>query len=217
MKIKNVIFDLDGTLIDTSNGIIESIQYTISVMKLTGLPEKTLMSFIGPPLWKSFMNHCACSKEQAHEATHIFRQYYQSGAVLHAKLYQGVLEMCAILANHGIKMGAATNKPQRFAVELIEHFGLDTYCCPVYGADEEGKLSKADLIRLCMKEMKADKLNTVLIGDTENDAIGAKQTGIPFLAVTYGFGFWTETKKMEYSCIGISDSPLQIVDVLLTI
>ena len=65
--------------------------------------------------------------------------------------------------------------------------------------------------------MKADKLNTVLIGDTENDAIGAKQTGIPFLAVTYGFGFWTETKKMEYSCIGISDSPLQIADVLLTI
>lgn len=217
MRLKNVVFDLDGTLIDTSRGIFESIRHTAHVMNFPELPDKILMSFIGPPLWKSFINHYGCSENQAQEATRVFREHYQSGTVLHANLYQGISELCLKLDSHGIKMGVATNKPHRFAIDLIKHFGLDTYCCSVFGADEDNVLSKADLVHLCMQEMKANKFDTVLVGDTNNDAIGANQVGIPFIAVSYGFGFWPHTSNSEYSCIGVADSPKQIADILMAI
>lgn len=217
MRVKNVVFDLDGTLIDTSIGIFESIRHTVNVMNFPELSEKKFMTFIGPPLWKSFMDHCGCSENQAQEATRVFRDYYQNGAVLHAKLYQGIYDLCLKLDSHGVKMGVATNKPQRFAVDLIKYFGLDTYCSPVFGADDGGKLSKTDLIQQCMKEMKANKSDTVLIGDTDNDAIGAEQVGISFIAVAYGFGFGPHTSNLKYPCIGIADSPMQIADILMNI
>ncbi len=215
--MKNVIFDLDGTLIDTSRGIIESIRHTARVMNLAELPENILISFIGPPLQKSFMDCYGCTVNQAQEATGIFRDYYQNGAVLHADIYQGIYDLCYKLKSHGIKMGVATNKLHRFAVDLIKNFGLDTYCSTIFGADEGGKLTKADLIQLCIKEMGAAKSDTVLIGDTDNDAIGANLAGISFLAVTYGFGFQSDMKSLNYPCIGIADSPKQVADILMTL
>jgi phosphoglycolate phosphatase len=212
--INSVIFDLDGTLLDTSRGIIESVEHTIDVMHLAELTEGELKSFIGPPLKNSFMNTCGCSEEQASDAVHVFRAYYQEGAVLHAEHYQGMLALCDDLKRKGIKMGVATNKPNRFAVALIHNFDLDIYCTSVFGADEKGKLSKCDLINLCMEDMNAAKSETVLIGDTVNDAIGAEQAGVSFIAVTYGFGFRKGEKISDYPCIGAADSPLQIADVI---
>lgn len=215
MGIKNVIFDLDGTLLDTSKGIIESVEHTIKTMQLAELTEDELKSFIGPPLKKSFMNTCGCSEAQAVEAVRVFRAYYQDGPVMYAKHYQGLPSLCEELKRKGIKMGVATNKPNRFAVELIHSFDLDNYCTFVFGADEKGELSKRDLIKLCMKDMNAVESETVLIGDTDNDAIGAEQAGISFIAVTYGFGFRAGDKCTEYPCIGVADSPLQIADILM--
>ena len=211
----NIIFDLDGTLLDTSRGIIESVKHTIDVMHLAELTDAELKSFIGPPLKKSFMNTCGCSEEQAAEAVRVFRAYYQEGAVLHADHYQGLLALCDDLKSKGIKMGVATNKPNRFAVALIHNFNLDNYCTSVFGADEKGELSKSDLIKLCMKDMNAVESETVLIGDTVNDAVGAEQAGVSFIAVTYGFGFRKGDKCAEYpSCIGVADSPAQIADII---
>lgn len=213
--IRNVIFDLDGTLLDTSKGIIESVKHTINTLHLPVLTNEELRTFIGPPLKLSFMNTCGCSEEQANEAVRVFRAYYQEGAVLHAEHYQGLLAMCDDLKRKRIKMGVATNKPNRFAVELIRNFDLRNYCASVFGADEKGELSKSDLIKLCMKDMNADKLDTVLIGDTANDAVGAERAGISFIAVTYGFGFRKGDKCSEYpSCIGVADSPVQIADII---
>lgn len=212
--IRNIIFDLDGTLLDTSKGIIESIKHTIHVMDLSALTEDELKSFIGPPLKKSFMNICGCSEEQAVEAVRVFRAYYQEGAVLHAEHYQGLPALCEDLKCKGIKMGVATNKPNRFAVALIHNFDLDKYCTSVFGADEKGELSKCDLINLCMKDMNAIASETVLIGDTDNDAKGAEQAGVSFIAVTYGFGFHEGDKCSEYPCVGVADSPAQIADII---
>ena len=189
MKIKNVIFDLDGTLLDTGRGIIESVEHTIGVMGLSKLSGEELRSCVGPPLKRSFMNTCGCTEETANEAVRTFRAYYQEGAVLHAEHYPGITELCSELKNRGIKLGVATNKPNRFAVALIENFGLEPYFSCVKGADEAGKLSKTDLIRSCMQEIGATESDTVLIGDTDNDAAGAEQAGIGFIAVTFGFGF----------------------------
>ena len=213
-SVKNVIFDLDGTLLDTGRGIIESAKHTIDVMGLRELSDNELRSFVGPPLKKSFMNICGCSEETANEAVHTFRAYYQDGAVLHAEPYQGMTGLCEMLICRGIKLGVATNKPNRFAVALINNFGLSPYFTCIKGADEAATLSKTDLIRLCMQEMGATESDTVLIGDTDNDAAGAEQAGIGFIAVTYGFGYETAEDCSGFPCIGTADTPMQIADVL---
>lgn len=212
--VNNVLFDLDGTLLDTSRGILESIQHTIHVMGLRALTEEELLSFIGPPLRRSFKETCGCTEEESRRATTVFRTHYQAGAVLHAALYDGMLETCKTLERHGVRMGVATNKPQRFADALMKEFGLDALCRPVCGADESGNLSKADLIRLCMEQMGASPEQTVLVGDTDNDAEGAAQAGVGFLAVTYGFGFKTAADLKGIPCIGVADKPAQIADLI---
>ncbi len=215
MKYRNVIFDLDGTLLDTSRGIIESIQYTIAQTGMRELSEQELMAFMGPPLTGSFEKICGCSEEEAQQATGIFRSHYQKGAVFHAKPYDGIAELCRKLRELGMKIGVATNKPGRFAVPLIQKFGLDKYIDPVFGADESGKLSKSDLIRLCTEAMGGSQADTVLIGDTVNDSAGAERAGVAFIAVTYGFGFRSAEDAAGYPCIGTADIPMQILRILM--
>ena len=212
--IKNLIFDLDGTLLDTSQGIIESVQYTADKLKMKQLTEKELRSFIGPPLKKSFIDICNCTETEAQKAVIVFRSYYQNGAVFHARPYDGIEELCRRLCEQGIRIGVATNKPQRFAVPLIQKFGLDKYIDPVCGADEEGKHGKTDLIRQCISNMGGTVSETVLVGDTENDANGAQEAGVGFIAVTYGFGFKKGEKIVNSHFIGSVDDPIEIFDML---
>lgn len=212
--IKNVIFDLDGTLVDTSEGIIESVQYTASVMKWPLIPLDKLQSFIGPPLMWSFTKQYQCNENDAKLATKIFRQYYQQDALLKAKVYDEVFSVCEELRTKGIQMSVATNKPDRFAKKILDYFQLVRYYKSIYGADEYGKLKKTDLILNCLKDMVASLEETILIGDTSNDARAAKEVGVHFLAVTYGFGFKNENDVMPYSPIGVADSPSKILQII---
>lgn len=134
--------------------------------------------------------------------------------MFHARIYDGIEELCRRLCEQGIRIGVATNKPQRFAVPLIQKFGLDKYTDPVCGADEEGKHGKADLIRQCISNMGGTVSETVLVGDTENDANGAQEAGVEFIAVTYGFGFKKGEKIVNSHFIGSVDDPIEIFDML---
>lgn len=212
--LKNIIFDLDGTLLDTSQGIIESVQYTTEKLKMKQLNENELRLFIGPPLKKSFIDICKCSETEAQKAVIVFRSYYQEGAVFHAKPYDGIEELCRGLCEHEIRIGVATNKPQRFAVPLIQKFGLDRYIDLVCGADEEGKHGKADLICQCISKMDGTVSETLFVGDTENDANGAHDAGVEFIAVTYGFGFKKGEIIENSHFIGVVDDPMAILDML---
>lgn len=213
--IRTALFDLDGTILDTSKGIQESVEYTIKKMGLCKLSDNALLSFIGPPLRQSFITNCGCSEEEAEEATRLFREYYQAGAVFHAKTYNGIVEVFKRLYQRDIKMGVATNKPQRFAEALLKKYELEQYFMSICGADESGSQTKADLIQTCINTIEASKVETVLIGDTTNDAVGAVQAGVSFLAVTYGFGFKRSDELKGIHSIGIADSPLQIADIIL--
>lgn len=213
--IKNVIFDLDGTLLDTKEGILESISCAAEKMGFPPLSRGQLMSFLGPPLPQSFMKNYGCDEAEAARAAAAFREHYQSGAMLKAKPYRGIYALCRRLKANGIRMAVATYKREDYALQLLRHFGFDRYCDPMHGADPDNRLKKEDIMRLCMTEMGAEPEQCVLIGDTRHDALGAVQAGTPFLAVTYGFGFHTEADAAEFPHIGTASKPAEIAEILL--
>ena len=213
--IKYVIFDLDGTLLDTSRGILESVRHTLQAMELPPLSEEEALGFIGPPLRASFMRICGCGEEEARRATDLFRACYQAGALFHAEEYEGLRELCALFASRGVRMAVATNKPQRFAEALLREFALDGFFDPICGADESGSLTKAALICRCMGGMGAERAETVLVGDTDNDAKGAAEAAVSFIAVSYGFGFRQAEDLTAYPCLALADSPAQIGEIVL--
>ncbi len=213
--IRNVIFDLDGTLADTGQGILESVLYTVRTLGLRSLTDTECRRFIGPPLKDAFLSNCGCSEQEAQQAVAVFRQYYQAGAVFHAALYPGITALCARLRTQGFSLGVATNKPQRFAEALLRHLELTCFFDAVCGADENGTMKKPDLILLAAEQMQAAPPETVMIGDTENDAAGAAKAGVPFLAVTYGYGFRKPADVRSCVPVGIAQSPAEIAEILL--
>lgn len=213
--IKNVIFDLDGTLLDTREGIVESVKFAVKELKINDLPYDTLLKFVGPPIQQSLMTFCGCDKVTAQRGANIFRDYYKSTALLRAKPYDGIYELCEKLKSNGFKMAVATYKREDYALTLLKYFKFDKYCDPMHGADNNNVLKKEDIVRLCQEEMGARTEECVLIGDTDHDAKGAVQAKTPFIAVTYGFGFKRAEDVSGYPCIGVAGTPLNIADILL--
>lgn len=212
--IKNVIFDLDGTLLDTREGIIESVKFTLKKLEFQALPYETLLLFVGPPIQDSFINHYGCDEATAQKAANIFRDYYKNNALFLAEPYDGIYELCERLKQNGIRMAVATYKREDYALTLLKHFKFDKYCNPMHGADNNNILKKEDIVRICQEEMKATKHDSVLIGDTVNDAKGALKANTPFIAVSYGFGFKCDEELKKYPNIGVADEPIEILNIL---
>ena len=206
---KLIIFDLDGTLLDTSEGVVECADYAAGILGKPQLPREELLDFIGPPLTASFKKHYGLDDAATAEAIRLFREHYREGAVFLARPYDGIFELCRLLKARGIRMAVATNKLESMARLLLSRFGFDAYCDPICGADPDGKLTKADLIRKCMSAAGSAPEETTLIGDTIFDAEGAAAAGVHFLAVTYGFGFRSPEDAAPYADAGTASSPLQ--------
>lgn len=208
--IKNVIFDLDGTLLDTSEGILLSVEHTVKELKYCELTHEQKLSFIGPPVQVSLKRLYGLSDEEAQRGAGVFREFYKDKALLKAKPYDGIYDLCEDLKKRGIGMAVATYKREDYALKLLKHFDFDKYCDPMHGADNNNVMKKEDIILMCVNEMNAGKEECVLIGDTDNDAKGAAKAGIPFIAATWGFGFKKKEDLKDYPYIGIADSPKNV-------
>lgn len=206
-----VLFDLDGTLLDTTEGVLESAFYAARKMGYKELPYEQMLSFVGPPIQNSFMKHYGCCIDIAQEAANCFRSFYKENALFKAKLYPGMIEVLEKMKEKGVKMGVATYKREDYAISILKHFGIAPYCLSMHGADNYNKLSKADIVNLCINEMTSNREDVILVGDTEYDAIGAKNAGVDFLGVTYGFGFKTEEDLIAYNNIGCANSTYDIL------
>lgn len=209
--IKATLFDLDGTLLDTTDGVLESAIFAATQLGYPRLPYETMLKFVGPPIQNSFKIFYGASEERAQEAANIFRSYYKENALLKASLYPDIIEVLENLKARGIKIAVATYKREDYAISILKHFGIAPYCKSMHGADNYNKLTKADIVNLCIDELGIDKSEVVLIGDTEHDALGAQRAGVQFLGVTYGFGFRFHNDIDEYPNIGCADSTKEIL------
>lgn len=217
MKYSTVIFDLDGTLLDTSEGIMAGARYTANIV---GSPELTIdqqKSFIGPPVVDSFIRECGLSASKAREAVEIYRQRYKEKGLYEAKHYIGVKELLLRLKEKECKTAVATLKRDDFAKEILNHFELNEYFDVIKGIDNQDSHSKSDIILMCLKELaQTDISKVVLIGDSIYDAIGAEQVGIDFIAVTYGYGFKNHIDASQSKNIFIAENVDNIIKHLIS-
>ena len=211
-QIKAILFDLDGTLLDTSAGIRHSVRYAMSQLHLPQPSDDQIGEFIGPPIQESLMKYAGITAEEAQKGANIFREFYKNEALFEASLYEGILSILEQLRQHGIKIGVATYKREDYAIEILKHFDIVPYCDVIHGADNENRLSKADIIQLCCDELREDKAHILLVGDTEHDAKGAALSGVRFCAVTWGFGYRKKDVPEDICCI---HEPMELLTNIL--
>ena len=196
-EIKAVLFDLDGTLIDSSEGIIKSVRYALSYYGMEETDTDKLYQFIGPPLSDSFQKIYGFSREQAVEAVEVYRQRYSKTGIFECRLYPGVEECIRTLRKQGLRIGMASSKPEQSCRRILEHFGILSLFDEVVGATFDGTRDrKEDVLREAFRRWEDLSLSQMcLIGDTVYDAAGAAAAGIDCIAVTYGFGDVEQMKQ----------------------
>lgn len=187
MKYDLVIWDIDGTLLNTEEGLVCAYQYAIDKLHLPSKSINEIKSFIGPVPQTIFIQQFAMTSDKAQNAANIFRDRYKNHDLLKAYIYDGILEVLQKINTLGIKQAIATNKRQDYATDICKHFGIDKFCEPILGPDNVTSKTKADLIKDCI--LATNSQIAVMIGDTNSDKQAAEIADVDFIGVNYGFGF----------------------------
>ncbi len=193
------IFDLDGTILDTSEGVTNSVKYAESQLGLDKLPYEKQKMFIGPPPTDLYMKLYHLDRNTAEKATRFHREYTKKNALTMAKVYPGVVHVLEELKKAGKKLAVGTLKREDMARALLEYYEIADFFDLIMGMDELESLTKADI--LVKISMRLNALSPVLIGDTVYDKEGADGAKIDFIGVTYGFGF-VDGKDYNFQTIG---------------
>lgn len=209
MQNKMVIFDLDGTLIDTSPGIFGSVRYAEQQLNLKPIADSDLKKFVGPPPKDMYKKIYNLSEHDAIRATEAHRKYGMEQAIYEAKTYNGIPEVLCELKKRSFNLAVATLKRQKIAEVILNRFTLDKYFDVIVGMDDEETFTKEDTIRKAMEYVGLS--DAVMVGDSKYDYHGALEAGVDFIGALYGFGF---KNGEDYSFKTIS-KPIDLLDRLL--
>lgn len=206
-NMKLVIFDFDGTIADTSEGILDSHRFALKAMGREVPCDDELRGFIGGNLLEIYREKFGFSEAEARNAVRIYRERYGEVGIHKSALYPEFSELIKILKSRRHKVGVATLKIENFANMMLNEMKIASYFDVVCGMDEQDHLNKAGLIKKCCLLCEVDESDAILIGDTDNDAKGAEEAGVKFVGVTYGFGF-TPNESYKF------DTANRVIDIL---
>lgn len=210
------VFDLDGTLLDTSRGITAAIHHTLCELGLPSPSKACLKRFIGPPIEQGFSDFCGLKGEQLLRAATVFRRRYSEQFLLQAEPYSGIFEALDRLWQAGLKIAVATYKRETYARTLLAHFGFDRFTAAICGSDPEGKLRKHDILTRCLSACHiTDGTRVAMVGDTLQDAHAATAAGTDFIGVCYGFGLHTKQERAACRARAFVHTPSELVSVIL--
>ena len=206
-----ILFDLDGTIIDSSKGIFSSIQYALKKMDHELLDADQLRAFVGPPLIDSFRN-IGFSPADAVEAVAFYRENYRRSGMFQVTPYEGIANTLATLyEKHNLYI--ATSKPEVFAKEILAYLDYSRYFQGIYGADLENKRgSKGAVIAYALAEIDAVEQEIIMVGDRSHDMQGAKENHLAAIGVLYGFG--DRKELMDAGASGIVQRPEDLLQML---
>lgn len=190
MRYRTVVFDFDGTVADTAQGIFESVQYALQKLGLPPASEQTLRRFIGPPLPYSFREFGGLPDTLADQAVLYYRENYGDQGKFKLYFYDGIPELLQSLRSLGVRTCLASAKPDRFIQQILDHFDARSWFDCAQGMPmAEQSADKSGLILDVMNRVgAADREQVLMVGDTKFDMLGAKELGISALGVLYGYG-----------------------------
>ena len=189
MRYDLLLFDLDGTLVDTAEGILKSVIHTLNAYGIAVEDTNTLLRFIGPPIPYSFRTFYGFSEEEAQRAVAIYRQRYSAKGQFECHVFPGVPEMLAKLRERGHRLCVATSKPEPYARAMLDRLGIAELFDEIVGSDFAEKLkTKSDVIEEVFRRTGVtDRSGVLMIGDRKYDILGAKESGIDCLGVYMGY------------------------------
>ena len=210
MFAKAVLFDLDGTLTDSGEGIINCAVFAMERLGIPVPPREELGVFVGPPLWDTFRQFGVPS-DRVDEAVEIFRSRYVPIGKFENTPYPGIRETLEALRAQGRKLYVATSKPEVTAREILEHFDLSRYFAEICGATvDKTRTSKEDVIAYLLS-LDACRENSVMVGDTAFDVIGAAAHGIPTIGAAWGYGKTEDMVSAGAAAIARSPEDLLLI------
>lgn len=201
--IKAVLFDLDGTLVDSSEGITKSVQYALEKYNIIENNLEKLKPFIGPPLHSSFMKYYDFDEKSAFEAVEVYRERYRPIGLFECSLYPNVEACLRILKEQGYRIALASSKPEEMCRQILEHFNITELFDEVAGSTLDGRIvTKIQVLEeLFGRWNDISKDEMILVGDTIFDIEGANAAGISSIGVSFGFGDIEAMKEEGALCI----------------
>lgn len=209
---KNILFDFDGTVFDTVEGITKSAQYAL---KKQGIEAELsqLRCFAGPPLVDKFMEVYGFDRERAEQATRDFKERYVPIGIHECRVFPGIKELLLALRKLGARVGIATSKPQVLAEQLLAQEDMTGLFQVIRGSGSDGNNSaKWQVLKRAMEELGAEPEDTVLVGDTKYDVEGAKLCGVPCIGVAYGYAAPGELEQA--GAIAIAENMDELLEIL---
>ncbi|AEC02253.1 HAD-IA family hydrolase [Parasphaerochaeta coccoides] len=215
MRFTTVLFDLDGTLMDTSPGIFASVRHALSAIGWPQSNQEKLNLFVGPPLKDCFRLACDMTDDEViMQAAAIYREKYNEAGPPGSSPYPGMTEVLETLRSEGILLGVATLKPEPLAHEVLRYNGIEHYFDYIAGADFDGAKTKAMIIETCMDALGVSAEETVMVGDTPHDLEGARIARVPLIAVDWGFGFVRGYEGREDGVMAVARAASDIIPIL---
>ena len=207
--MKCVIFDLDGTLTQSEEGIINCVKYAAEKLNWPLPDEETLHKFIGPPLQYGFMEYMGRTKEEAEAGVEAYRERYNDIGLFENRVYPGIRRLLRMLKQQGCYLGVATGKPEEPSRRILAKFKLDKYLDAIVGPAPSDLADKKRLIQKALPETYDEAW---MVGDRCFDIAGAKAVGIGSIGVGYGYG--TRQELEEAGCDVYVDTVQQLIDTL---
>ncbi len=214
--IKNIFFDLDGTLTDPKEGITKSVAYALDYFGIHVEDTDSLINFIGPPLWESFKVFYGFDDEKANEAVAKYRERFCDIGLYENDVYDGISDMLAALKKKGFRLAVATSKPWIYAEKIVKHFGIDSYFEMIAGSEMDGtRVKKDEVIAYALESLGMNVEETIMVGDRKHDIQGAKLNNMSNVGVLFGYG-----SREEFEAAGadyIVDSVAELYGYLSSI
>ena len=200
MTYTSILFDLDGTLVDSGEGILKCAELALRHFDLPIPSPDEMRTFVGPPLRDSFQRF-GCTPEQAEEAVAVYRSRYTTVGKFELFIYPGIRELLETLHSAGCRLYVATSKPETVSREILQHLGLAPYFTYIAGADQDKHRStKSEVIAYLLAQVGSLD-GALMVGDTAFDVIGAAEHGIPCAGVSWGYGKVEEMEAANAACI----------------
>ena len=208
---RTILFDLDGTLTDSAEGVINCAYLALEYFGLP-LPRREDMRFIvGPPLRDSFLR-LGVTEQDVEKAVEIYRSRYVPIGMFENAPYPGIPAMLSTLKEAGHELYVATSKPENMATEILDKFRLSGYFNKIYGASLDGTRDTKDTVIAYLLEELGHRENIIMVGDTSFDVLGAAVHGIKTIGVAWGYG---EVEDMVAAgAVSIVQSPAELLDQL---